>query len=76
MSCRQIRNDKESYGKFAYVAYTMENGDLVLRNLSESLKIDESLPAAERRRLIEEAVKSGNALDSNSEHERRYKKKA
>jgi hypothetical protein len=40
------------------------------------LKIDESLPAAERRRLIEETVKSGNALDSNSEHERRYKKKA
>jgi len=76
VSCRQIRNDKDSYGKFAYVAYKMENGDLILRNLSEALKIDPDLPAPERRRLIEEAVKSGNALDSDSAHERRFKKKA
>jgi len=75
VSCRQIKNDKEYYGKYAYMAYQIDHGDLILKSLSDSLGLSEKSSPAQIRQTLEEAVKKGNALDTNPEHEIRFKKK-
>ena len=76
VSCRQLTNDKEYYGKYAYMAYQIDKGDILLKPLNDSLGINGKSPITEIRRILEEAVKNGKALDQNPEHEIRFKKKA
>ena len=75
ISCLQIKNDKDAYGKFAYIAYRIENGELVTMNLSEALVIKENATPREVRLLIGIAAKDSKALDTSPEHVGRYKKK-
>ena len=75
VSCRQLTNEKKYYGKYAYMAYKVENGELVLKILNDSLGITEKSSPAQIRQTLEEAVKNGKALDASPEHEIRFKKK-
>lgn len=74
VSCRQIDNNTDRYGKYAYIAYTLENGELVISALNDSLKLDESQSAKEIRAAIEAAAKTGTALDP--KNQTRYRKKS
>jgi len=74
VSCRQIQNDKDVYGKYAYVACRLDHDELVLTLLNGSLKLDEKQSAAEIRAIVEKAAKAGTALDPDPMHERRYRR--
>lgn len=76
ISCKQLKNDKEYYGKYVYLAYKLGNGILTVLTLNDALKIKETLAPAQIRTLLEEAVKNGNALDTDAKHQRHFKKKA
>jgi len=76
VSCKQIQNDKESYGKYAYIAYKLENGILTVFTLSDSLPIKDSLSSAQIRQIVEDAAKSGSALDTRPGQAKQYKLKA
>ena len=77
VSCRQIKNDKDYYGKYAFMAYQIENGDLILNALANDWTTKNELSSpAQIRQMLEEATKNGKALDSDPEHVRRFKKKA
>jgi hypothetical protein len=76
VSCRQIQNDKEVYGKYAYVAWRLDHDELVLTLLNDSLKLNEKQSAAEIRAVVERAAKAGTALDPDPMHEKRYKRVA
>lgn len=74
VSCRQIKNDAEYYGKYAYMAYALENGELVLTPLNPDLPIGKHASTADIRAAIEAAAKVGNALDPDPENRVRYRK--
>lgn len=74
ISCRQIQNDNDVYGKYAYVAYRLDHDELVLTLLNGSLKLDEKQSAAEIRAIVEKAAKAGTALDPDPSQEKRYRR--
>ena len=75
VNCKLIGNDKEHYGKYAYIAYKIEDGNLVLTPLSGSLPLTDKSTAKDVRAALEEAVPKGTALDTDPNHQTRYKKK-
>ncbi len=75
VSCRQIKNNAEYYGKYAYLAYSLKNGELVLTPLNDSLSLTETSSAKEIRTQLEAAAKSGTALSNDPTQQTRYKKK-
>ena len=76
VSCRQIGNDKDVYGKYAYIIYKIENDNLVTIPLNESLPLTEKSSAEDVRSVLKEATGNGTALDMNPKHQTRYKKKS
>jgi len=76
ISCRQLANDKDRYGKYAYIAYKIEKDELVVLPLSVSLPLTDKSSPKEIRAALEEAGKTGTALDTDPQHQKRYKKKS
>jgi len=76
ISCRQLANDKDRYGKYAYVAYKIEKDELVILPLSESLPLTDKSSPKEIRAALEAAGKTGTALDADPQHQKRYKRKS
>ena len=76
VSCRYLGNDKDHYGKYAYLAYSVEKDELVLTPLNDSLPLSDKSPIMEIRSVVEDAVKKGTALNPDPKHQVRYKKKS
>ncbi len=76
VSCRQLANDKDRYGKYAYIAYKVEKDELVILQLSGALPLTDKSSPKEIRAALEEAGKTGTALDTDPQHQKRYRKKS
>jgi len=74
ISCRQIKNDPDSYGKYAYIGYRLEGAELILIPLNDKIGIKEHLSTPQIRGIINQASKAGTALDPDPAHELHYKK--
>lgn len=74
VSCQYIGHDKDSYGKFAYAAYKIDKGELVLMYLDDDALDIKSLTPGERRAAVEKAAKEGKAIDKKPENIGRFKK--
>jgi hypothetical protein len=74
VSCRQLENSKEYYGKYAYSAYEIEKGELLIYQLNESIGIKEDQSVEKVRELIGKAAKAGTALNKDPKTVDRYRK--
>src|SRR5690606_17093549 len=76
LSCRLISHDRDLNGKYAFIAYKIEAGELAVIYLHDNLPVNEKAPPHEIRAAIEAAAKTGTALDPDPAKHLRYKRKS